>query len=116
MAIKNLGHAAAMPFSPAAGRPDVSAASTQFCEQVDVGTVNKRIIESLIKAGAMDTLEGSRAQKFLAVDGALESGQRAWRDRQSGRPDCSAMCLAPKNRPNAPAARARVARPRSAPG
>jgi len=42
------------------------------------------MIESLIKAGAMETLEGTRSQKFAAVEGAMEAGQRAWRDRESG--------------------------------
>ena len=33
----------------------------EFCEKVDLGAVNRRMIESLIKAGAMDSLEGTRA-------------------------------------------------------
>jgi DNA polymerase-3 subunit alpha len=32
----------------------------------------------------MDSLEGTRAQKMAAVEGAMESGQRVWRDRESG--------------------------------
>ncbi len=35
------------------------------------------MIESLIQAGAMDSLEGTRSQKIAAVEGAMESGQRA---------------------------------------
>ena len=42
------------------------------------------MIESLIRAGAMDSLEGTRSQKMAALDGAMEAGQRAWRDRESG--------------------------------
>lgn len=34
-----------------------------FCVRVDMRTVNKRVIESLIYAGAFDTLTGNRAQK-----------------------------------------------------
>ncbi|MGH9612986.1 MAG: DNA polymerase III subunit alpha, partial [Bryobacteraceae bacterium] len=56
----------------------------EFCERVDLGAVNRRMIESLIKAGAMDTLEGNRAQLFGVVEGAMEAGQRAWKDRDSG--------------------------------
>jgi DNA polymerase-3 subunit alpha len=55
-----------------------------FCERVDLGAVNRRMIESLIKAGAMDTINGTRAQLFTAIDNAMESGARAWRDRASG--------------------------------
>ena len=32
----------------------------QFCEKVDLGAINRRMIESLIRAGAMDSLEGTR--------------------------------------------------------
>src|SRR5258708_15603800 len=55
-----------------------------FCERADLGAVNRRMIESLIKAGAMDSLEGNRAQLFAVIDSAMETGQRAWRDRASG--------------------------------
>jgi DNA polymerase-3 subunit alpha len=56
----------------------------QFCEKVDIGCVNRRMIESLIRAGAMDSLEGTRARIFVAVESAMEAGQRVWRDRESG--------------------------------
>jgi len=46
--------------------------------------VNRRVIESLIKAGAMDTLPGGRAQKMAVIDECMESGQRARKDRDSG--------------------------------
>ncbi|MBI1788826.1 MAG: DNA polymerase III subunit alpha [Acidobacteria bacterium] len=56
----------------------------QFCEKVDLTSINKRVLESLIKAGAMDALEGTRSQKLAAIDSAMEAGQRAWKDRLSG--------------------------------
>ena len=84
MAIRNLGQGAAEAIRAGRERAGRFHSIYQFCENVDVGSVNKRIIESLIKAGAMDGLEGTRARLFLAVDGAIEAGQRAWRDRESG--------------------------------
>jgi DNA polymerase-3 subunit alpha len=70
----------------AKAREEVGAFSSlhQLCEKVDLSAVNRRMIESLIKAGAMDSLEGTRSQKMAALDGAMESGQRAWRDRECG--------------------------------
>lgn len=56
----------------------------EFCEKVDISAINRRMIESFIKAGAMDSLQGNRAQLFAILDRSLESGQRALRDRQSG--------------------------------
>lgn len=55
-----------------------------FCERVDWNRVTKRMLESAIKAGAMDSLEGSRAQLTAALDKAIESGQRAQQDRETG--------------------------------
>jgi DNA polymerase-3 subunit alpha len=55
-----------------------------FCERADLGSLNRRMIESLIRSGAMDSLDGTRSQKFAAVEGAMEGGQRASRDRASG--------------------------------
>jgi DNA polymerase-3 subunit alpha len=51
---------------------------------VDLASINRRMIESLIRAGAMDSLEGNRAQLMAVVEGAMEAGQRAQRARESG--------------------------------
>ncbi|MGA2062236.1 MAG: DNA polymerase III subunit alpha, partial [Thermoguttaceae bacterium] len=55
-----------------------------FCERLDPGAVNRTAIESLIKAGALDTLGARRSQLFAAVDRALQSGAVAAADRRSG--------------------------------
>ncbi|MFN7647882.1 MAG: DNA polymerase III subunit alpha, partial [Acidobacteriota bacterium] len=83
-AIKNLGQGAVE--SILAARREVGRFRTffQFCESVDVGAVNKRAIESLIKAGAMDSLEGTRSQLTAMIDRAMEHAQRAKKDRDSG--------------------------------
>ena len=43
-----------------------------FCYKVDLRTVNKRVIESLIYAGAFDTLPGNRAQKLAELATIME--------------------------------------------
>ncbi|MBZ5606997.1 MAG: DNA polymerase III subunit alpha [Acidobacteriia bacterium] len=55
-----------------------------FSERVDLTSVNRRVIENLIKGGALSSLPGNRAQLTALVENAMESGQRVWRDRQSG--------------------------------
>ncbi len=55
-----------------------------FCERVDLTSVNRRVIENLIKGGAFGSLPGNRAQLTALIENAMESGQRVWRDRQSG--------------------------------
>ncbi len=83
-AIRNLGASAAEKIIEArvSGGPFTSL--YEFCERVDMSAVNRRVVESLIKAGAMDSLPGNRAQLTAVIDGAIESGQRVWKDRVSG--------------------------------
>ena len=83
-AVKNLGQSAVEAIGRAREQLGRFRTIHQLAETVDLGAVNRRMIESLIRAGAMDSLEGTRAQKFAAVEGAMEAGQRAHRDRESG--------------------------------
>jgi DNA polymerase-3 subunit alpha len=55
----------------------------EFCEKVDLRVMNKRVIESLIKAGALDTL-GKRGPLMAAVDKAMEQAQKAQKDLAQG--------------------------------
>ncbi|MFQ6673337.1 MAG: DNA polymerase III subunit alpha, partial [Fidelibacterota bacterium] len=48
----------------------------EFCKHLDLRLVNKKVIESLIAAGAMDSLEGNRAQKHATVESSLRFAQR----------------------------------------
>jgi DNA polymerase III subunit alpha len=54
-----------------------------FCEKVDLRLLNKRVIESLIKAGALDSM-GTRAQLSAVVDKAMERAQKAQKDAEQG--------------------------------
>ena len=83
-AVKNLGQSAVEAIARAREQVGRFTSLHQFCETVDLGAVNRRMIESLIRAGAMDSMEATRSQKFAAVESAMEGGQRVWRDRQSG--------------------------------
>jgi DNA polymerase-3 subunit alpha len=83
-AIKSIGQSAVESISAARAEGGAFKSLYDFCERVDLGAVNKRMIESLVKAGALDSLAPVRAQLFAAVEGAMELGQKAWRDRESG--------------------------------
>jgi DNA polymerase-3 subunit alpha len=56
----------------------------EFCERVDIQACNRSTIETLIKAGAMDSLEPDRARLTAAVEKALQVGAAALADRKSG--------------------------------
>jgi DNA polymerase-3 subunit alpha len=83
-AVKNLGQSAVEAIGRAREELKSFHSLDQFCEKVDMGALNRRMIESLIRSGAMDSLAGTRSQKIAALDSAMESGQRTWRDRESG--------------------------------
>ncbi|MGI6736534.1 MAG: DNA polymerase III subunit alpha [Anaerovoracaceae bacterium] len=55
-----------------------------FFEQIDVRRINKKAIESLIRAGAFDSLDGNRAQKMAVFEGLIESAQNDSRNNVSG--------------------------------
>jgi DNA polymerase-3 subunit alpha len=56
----------------------------QFCSHVDTRLLNRRVLESLIKSGAMDTLDARRAQMFAVIDRAMERAQSRQREIASG--------------------------------
>ena len=83
-AIKNVGGNAVESIAKARTEGGNFGSLYDFCERVDLGAVNRRMIESFIKAGAMDSLEGTRAQLTAIIDKTMETGARAWKDRESG--------------------------------
>jgi len=55
-----------------------------FCERVEAGACNRSTIETLIKAGGMDSLGGNRNQLTEVIDRAMQSGSNALADRKRG--------------------------------
>jgi len=82
-AVKNVGHNAID--SIIAGRKKLSRYKSiyEVCENVDLRLLNKRVIESLVKSGAMDSL-GRRSQLMAVLDKAMDHAQKALRDAESG--------------------------------
>jgi DNA polymerase-3 subunit alpha len=83
-AVKNVGQGAIETVVTARTEGGQYTSIYNFCERVNLGSINRRAMESLIKAGALDSLGGNRAQLSEALDRALESGARASRDREMG--------------------------------
>jgi len=55
-----------------------------FCSRVDMRVVNKRVLESLIKCGAFDSLGWKRSQLLAVLDAAVDIAASRQRDRDSG--------------------------------
>jgi DNA polymerase III subunit alpha len=56
----------------------------EFCASIDNRLLNKRVLESLVRAGAMDGIGGHRSQMIAAIDRAIERAQKLQRARESG--------------------------------
>jgi len=82
-AVKNVGGNAIESIVAARKRLGRFKSIFEFCENVDLRLLNKRVLESLIKSGAMDSL-GRRAQLMAVLDKAMEQAQKAQRDAESG--------------------------------
>jgi len=55
-----------------------------FAARVDARRVNRRVVESLVKCGAFDSLHPERARVWAGLDAALEAGAASQRDREIG--------------------------------
>ena len=75
-AIKNVGEKALQSIIENREEEGPFKSIFDFCSRIDQQKVNKRVLESLIKSGAMDSLAGTRAQNFDAVDTAIKYGQQ----------------------------------------
>src|SRR5438105_14818796 len=82
-AVKNVGHTAIDSILTARKQFGAFRSFFEFCEQVDLRLINKRVLESLIKSGATDRL-GARAQLMAVLDKAIERAQKTQRDADSG--------------------------------
>jgi DNA polymerase-3 subunit alpha len=56
----------------------------EFCESVDARLLNKRVIENLVRSGAMDGLGAHRAQMTAMIDRAMDRSQKLQRAKESG--------------------------------
>jgi len=102
-AIKNVGGAAIESIVKTREQDGRFVSLADFCARVDLRLVNRRVAESLIKAGAFDSLGSTRAGLLSGLDQAMEGGQRSQRDREVGQASLFESLAGPKATPAAPA-------------
>jgi DNA polymerase-3 subunit alpha len=83
-AIKNLGQKAIEAIVGSREEQGAFTSLIDFCRRLDLQLVNRRVVESLVKAGAFDSSSRPRAQLMAGLDGAFEAGQRHQRERDQG--------------------------------
>jgi len=86
-AVKNVGESAIRSALEARARLGRFRTLMEFCEQTDQRLLNKRVVESLVKAGAFDALGVPRSRLWAGADAVLEAAGRRTRDRLSGQAD-----------------------------
>jgi DNA polymerase-3 subunit alpha len=83
LAVKNVGEGAIESIIAAREEGGEFRSLTDFCTRIDLRLVNRKVLESLARVGALNML-GHPAQILLGLDDALAAGQAAQRDRVSG--------------------------------
>jgi len=82
--IKSVGGAAAEAIARERQANGPFESLADFCKRLDPAAVNKRVLEALIKCGAMDGFGMHRARLFTNIDLALARAQEQLSEQQSG--------------------------------
>src|SRR6266481_6372796 len=93
-AIKNVGENTAKAIRDSRLSQGEFKSLYDFCERIESRFLNKRVFESLIKSGAVDSL-GPRESMLASVDDAVAALQRASRTRESGQHGLFGTAAAP---------------------
>jgi DNA polymerase-3 subunit alpha len=83
-AIKNVGSGPIAAIQAARDSGGLFRDLDDFCARVDYRQINSRALESLVKAGAMDSLPGRREQVLADLPRAVAAGQQAQKAREIG--------------------------------
>lgn len=83
-AVRNVGRGAAEAIVKVRKEGNPFRTLFDFCEKINLRSVNKRALESLICAGALDGLDGNRAQLLAGLELAMDLAQSIQTDRQRG--------------------------------
>jgi DNA polymerase III subunit alpha len=83
-AIKNVGENTAKAICEARGTSGRFRTLFEFSEAIEPKFLNKRVLESLVKAGALDCTGGSRGRLFAAIDQAISRGQKKHQEKTVG--------------------------------
>lgn len=82
--IKSTGDAAVNEIIRARNEGGPYTNLTDFCCRVNMRVVNKRVIENMIKCGAMDSFGARRSQLLEVMDQTVALGAACQRDRDNG--------------------------------
>ena len=86
-AIKSVGEAALTSIIQERRHSGPFVDLDDFCRRVDLGKVNKRVIESLVRSGGLDNLGPNRATLMKRLPDAVRGADQYHRDQAAGQSD-----------------------------
>ncbi|MCM2283933.1 MAG: DNA polymerase III subunit alpha [Desulfobacula sp.] len=86
-AVKNIGEAAIESIVENRNKDGDFKNLYDFCERVNVGKVNKKVVEALIKCGAFDSTQNKRSQMMAILEDALDHGSRIQKEKADAQLD-----------------------------
>ncbi len=98
-AVKNVGETAIRAILESRDQVGPFTDLFDFCERVDLGVVNGRAIESLIKSGAMDSIGPSRRGMLMVMPQAMAHGKKVRADADRGQASIFDLLLEPATAP-----------------
>ncbi|MCX5694659.1 MAG: DNA polymerase III subunit alpha [Candidatus Omnitrophica bacterium] len=83
LAIKNVGGGAAESIVTQRQKGKFKSLE-DLCQRIDLRLANRKVLESLIKCGALDYFGMARAKMFASLDAILEGAQKIQKEKSSG--------------------------------
>lgn len=83
-AVKNVGEKAIESIINERKKNSNFISLLDFCQRVDLRVANKRVVESLIKCGAFDSIGARRSQLLAVLDDSLKNGQEFQKSKKNG--------------------------------
>jgi len=84
LAVKNVGQTAIESIVASRKSKGMYESIFDLCERVDLRLVNRKVLESLIKCGALDCFGNRRSQLISVCDQALNTGGSKQKERAAG--------------------------------
>ncbi|MEM7084114.1 MAG: DNA polymerase III subunit alpha [Pseudomonadota bacterium] len=85
--IKGVGKAAVVSMLDVRDAEGPFTSLDDLCQRIDLSSVNKRVLEALIKSGALDTLGDNRATLLANLPEAVKAAEQAASDAAAGQDD-----------------------------
>jgi DNA polymerase-3 subunit alpha len=86
-AVRGVGAQAVEALVEERQRNGAYTALPELCRRIDLARANRRVLEALIKAGALDGLGANRATLLAGLEAAVQGGEQAMRASAAGQDD-----------------------------